>query len=147
MFSAYLLPSSRHTLPAFLLHAPTDPTHVRGAPYPPRVTQAVEDCELFTLQRIKFREMLALSVSASLVQRVAWMQATPELVRDGHGEGELWVWEDFSLGVGPVGLKRMLQSINTFFRKARARATLLLVKERLYRCRRRTVLRVQQSVE
>lgn len=42
--------------------------------------QAVEDCELFTLQRSRFREMLALSVSASLVQRVAWMQATPELV-------------------------------------------------------------------
>ncbi|CAN0426315.1 unnamed protein product, partial [Ectocarpus sp. 12 AP-2014] len=41
--------------------------------------KAVEDCELFTLQRSKFREMLALSVSASLVQRVAWMQATPEL--------------------------------------------------------------------
>lgn len=32
--------------------------------------------------------MLALSVSASLVQRVAWMQATPELVSDTHGEGE-----------------------------------------------------------
>eukprot|EP00903_Cladosiphon_okamuranus_P013311 g12406.t1 len=41
--------------------------------------KAIEDCELFTLQRSKFREMLALSVSASLVQRVAWMQATPEL--------------------------------------------------------------------
>ncbi|CAN0260600.1 unnamed protein product, partial [Ectocarpus fasciculatus] len=41
--------------------------------------KAVEDCELFTLQRSKFREMLALSVSASLVERVAWMQATPEL--------------------------------------------------------------------
>ncbi|CAM9156617.1 unnamed protein product, partial [Hapterophycus canaliculatus] len=41
--------------------------------------KAVEDCELFTLHRSKFREMLALSVSASLVQRVAWMQATPEL--------------------------------------------------------------------
>lgn len=36
---------------------------------------------LFTLQRTKFREMLALSVGASLVQRVAWMQAIPELVR------------------------------------------------------------------
>lgn len=36
---------------------------------------------MFTLQRSKFREMLALSVSASLVQRVAWMQDIPELVR------------------------------------------------------------------
>lgn len=70
---------------------------------PSRVTQAVEDCELFTLQRSKFREMLALSVSASLVQRVAWMQATPELVRGrqrggravrGRGGG------DFSSGGG-----------------------------------------------
>ena len=44
--------------------------------------QAVEDCELFSLHRSKFREMLALSVSVSLVQRVAWMRAIPELVRE-----------------------------------------------------------------
>lgn len=36
---------------------------------------------LFSLHRTKFREMLALSVSVSLVQRVAWMRAIPELVR------------------------------------------------------------------
>ncbi|CAM9743876.1 unnamed protein product, partial [Discosporangium mesarthrocarpum] len=41
--------------------------------------QVVEDCVLFTLHRSKFREMLALSTSASLVQRVAWMVAIPEL--------------------------------------------------------------------
>ncbi|CAM9977148.1 unnamed protein product [Sphacelaria rigidula] len=40
--------------------------------------KAIEDCVLFTLHRSKFREMLALSVSSSLVQRVAWMQAIPE---------------------------------------------------------------------
>ena len=78
------LPPSRQTPPAF--HAPTDPSLFAWRSYPPHVTQAVEDCELFTLQRSKFREMLALSVSASLVQRVAWMQATPELVRDRHDE-------------------------------------------------------------
>ncbi|CAM9117745.1 unnamed protein product, partial [Laminaria digitata] len=41
--------------------------------------KAVEDCVLFSLHRTKFREMLALSVSVSLVQRVAWMRAIPEL--------------------------------------------------------------------
>lgn len=44
---------------------------------------------MFTLQRSKFREMLALSVSASLVQRVAWMQAIPELVRGTQGVREV----------------------------------------------------------
>ena len=60
---------------------------LRVVRFPP--AQAVEDCELFALQRSKFREMLALSVSASLVQRVAWMQATPELVRFRNEAGEL----------------------------------------------------------
>lgn len=55
----------------------------------PSFDQAVEDCEMFTLQRSKFREMLALSVSASLVQRVAWMQSTSELVRLGGKDQEV----------------------------------------------------------
>lgn len=44
--------------------------------------QTIEACELFCLHRTKFREMLALSVNSSLVQRFAWIKAIPELVRD-----------------------------------------------------------------